>query len=101
MSTGLPGATAAAKNDISPATTLLKEATLPRTILVKAGSAPILSAAEQREALKQKQALIRRLERQEEEILAELGALETEKPGLTRRRWWRARAGNRRPRRRN
>jgi ATP-binding cassette subfamily F protein 3 len=67
---------AAAKNDASPA------APLPRTILVKAGSAPVLSAAEQREVLKQKQTLIRRLERQEEEILAELESLEMEKSAL-------------------
>jgi ATP-binding cassette subfamily F protein 3 len=73
---------------VSPAATLLKEAmlpkeaTLPVTILIKAGSAPVLSAAEQREALKQKQTLIRRLERQEKEILAELGALEAEKAAL-------------------
>jgi ATP-binding cassette subfamily F protein 3 len=55
---------------------------LPQAILIKAGSAPVLSAAEQREALKQKQALIRRLERQEEEILAELEVLEAEKAAL-------------------
>jgi ATP-binding cassette subfamily F protein 3 len=70
------GMTASAGNEISPS------APLPRTILVKAGSAPVLSAAEQREALKQKQTLIRRLERQEEEILAELEALEAEKAAL-------------------
>jgi ATP-binding cassette subfamily F protein 3 len=57
-------------------------ASLPRTILVKAGSGPVLSAAEQRETAKQRQALIRRLERQEAEILAELEALEAEKAAL-------------------
>jgi ATP-binding cassette subfamily F protein 3 len=73
---GDPGVAAVAGSNASPA------APLPRTILVKAGSAPVLSAAEQREALKQKQALIRRLERQEEEILAELETLEAEKAAL-------------------
>jgi ATP-binding cassette subfamily F protein 3 len=69
-------APAAPENDASP------PAPLPGTILIKAGSPPLLSAAEQREALKQKQALIRRLERQEEEILAEIEALEAEKAAL-------------------
>jgi ATP-binding cassette subfamily F protein 3 len=55
---------------------------LPGIILVKAGSGPVLSAAEQRETAKQKQTLIRRLERQEGEILAELEKLETEKTAL-------------------
>jgi ATP-binding cassette subfamily F protein 3 len=67
---------AAVVNDVS------LTALLPRTILVKAGSAPVPSAAERREALKQKQALIRRLERQEREIFAEIEALEAEKAAL-------------------
>jgi ATP-binding cassette subfamily F protein 3 len=57
-------------------------APLPVTIPIKAALSPVLSAAEQREALKQKQALIRRLERREQEILAELDALEAEKAAL-------------------
>jgi ATP-binding cassette subfamily F protein 3 len=52
--------------------------TLPRTILIKAAQ----SAAERREAEKRKQALIRRLTRQEAEILGELEALEAEKTNL-------------------
>ncbi|MDR0452351.1 MAG: ABC-F family ATP-binding cassette domain-containing protein [Treponema sp.] len=54
----------------------------PRAIPAKAGPGPVLSAAGQREALKQKQALIRRLERREAEVLAEIEALETEKAAL-------------------
>jgi ATP-binding cassette subfamily F protein 3 len=70
-------------------------ATLPRTILIKAGSGPassggiapggavaVLSAAEQRERAKQRQTLLRRLERQEQELIAELDALESEKAAL-------------------
>jgi len=52
---------------------------LPKTILVKAGERPPLSAAERRELLKQRQTLTRRLERKEEEILKEMENLETEK----------------------
>ncbi|MDR1127766.1 MAG: ABC-F family ATP-binding cassette domain-containing protein [Treponema sp.] len=74
------GAAAIAGTDISPA------APLPRAVPAEAGPAPVLetvlSAAGQREALKQKQALIRRLERREEEILAELEALEAGKAAL-------------------
>jgi ATP-binding cassette subfamily F protein 3 len=47
-----------------------------------AHSAPPLTAAEQRERDKQRQTAIRRLERQEREILAALEALETEKSQL-------------------
>ncbi|MDR3337206.1 MAG: ABC-F family ATP-binding cassette domain-containing protein [Treponema sp.] len=65
-----------------PETENSNTAQLPRAILVKAGSGPVLGAAEQRETAKQKQTLIRRLERQEGEILAELGKLETEKAAL-------------------
>ena len=52
---------------------------LPRTILVKAGEEPLLSAAERREQEKQRQSLIRRLERQEAEIVRSLEELEKEK----------------------
>ena len=55
---------------------------LPRTILVKAGEPLPLSASERREQEKQRQALIRRLERQEAEILKDLKNLENEKTGL-------------------
>ncbi|MDR1411571.1 MAG: ATP-binding cassette domain-containing protein, partial [Spirochaetaceae bacterium] len=54
----------------------------PRAVPAGADSAPVLNVAGQREALKQKQALIRRLERQEEETLAEIDALEAEKAAL-------------------
>jgi ATP-binding cassette subfamily F protein 3 len=56
---------------------------LPRAILLKAGSgeAPLGSAAH-REQAKQRQALIRRLEREEGEILKRLETLETEKAAL-------------------
>ncbi|MDR2101470.1 MAG: ABC-F family ATP-binding cassette domain-containing protein [Treponema sp.] len=54
--------------------------TPPRAILIKAEGRQ--SAAERREAEKQKQALIRRLTRQEEEILRELEKLEAEKTAL-------------------
>jgi ATP-binding cassette subfamily F protein 3 len=53
---------------------------LPRTILIKNGERQ--SAAERREAEKQKQALIRRIARQEAEILKELEKLEREKAEL-------------------
>jgi ATP-binding cassette subfamily F protein 3 len=49
---------------------------------MRQGQPPVPSAAEQREALKQRQALIRRLERREQEILAEIDALEAEKAAL-------------------
>jgi len=52
---------------------------LPKTILVKAGTEPPLSASERRELDKQRQTVTRRLERREAEILRELEALETEK----------------------
>jgi ATP-binding cassette subfamily F protein 3 len=58
---------------------------VPKTILVKAGSpaaGEYLSAAERREQEKQRQAQIRRLERQEAEILKELEALEARKAEL-------------------
>ncbi|MDR3167924.1 MAG: ABC-F family ATP-binding cassette domain-containing protein [Treponema sp.] len=54
--------------------------TLPKTILIKAPGRQ--SAAERREAEKQKQTLIRRLIRQEGEILRELENLEAEKVKL-------------------
>ncbi|GHT77408.1 hypothetical protein FACS1894130_01600 [Spirochaetia bacterium] len=57
-------------------------APLPKTILIKAGGGSPLGAAESREAAKQRQTAIRRLERQEAEILKELEALETEKAAL-------------------
>jgi ATP-binding cassette subfamily F protein 3 len=47
-----------------------------------AGALPAGGAAERREAEKQKQTLLRRLRRQEEEILREIEALETEKARL-------------------
>jgi ATP-binding cassette, subfamily F, member 3 len=55
---------------------------LPKVILVKAGDQPLLSAAERREQEKQKQALVRRLERQEAETLSAMEKLETEKKRL-------------------
>jgi ATP-binding cassette subfamily F protein 3 len=58
---------------------------LPKTILLKAGSPAAdeyLSMAGRREQEKQRQALIRRLRRQEEEILKSLEALEAEKTRL-------------------
>jgi ATP-binding cassette subfamily F protein 3 len=58
---------------------------LPRTILLKAGdpaAGEYLSAAERREQEKQRQALVRRLRRQEEEILKALETLEAEKARL-------------------
>jgi ATP-binding cassette subfamily F protein 3 len=54
----------------------------PQHILIKAGQERPLSAGERREAEKQKQALTRRLRRQEAEILAALEALEAEKTRL-------------------
>jgi hypothetical protein len=57
-------------------------APLPKSILIKAGGGVPLGAAESREAAKQRQTMIRRLERQEAEILAELEALEAEKAAL-------------------
>jgi ATP-binding cassette subfamily F protein 3 len=55
---------------------------LPKVILVKAGDQPLLSAAERREQEKQKQAIVRRLERQEAETLSAMEKLETEKKRL-------------------
>jgi len=55
---------------------------LPKVILVKAGDEKPLSAAERREQEKQKQALVRRLERQEAETLSAMEKLETEKKRL-------------------
>jgi ATP-binding cassette subfamily F protein 3 len=55
------------------------ERALPKTILVKAGEERPLSASEKRERDKQRQTAIRRLERQEAEILKALEALEAEK----------------------
>jgi ATP-binding cassette subfamily F protein 3 len=52
---------------------------LPKTILIKADGQ---NGAERREAAKQRQALIRRLERQEAEILKALEGLEAEKAAL-------------------
>jgi ATP-binding cassette subfamily F protein 3 len=56
--------------------------TSPRAILIKAGQAGPQSAAERREEEKRKQTLIRRLARQEAEILEELETLEAEKTDL-------------------
>ena len=65
---------AAGDNPGSPGLgTPAREPALPKAILIKAGS------AEQREADKQRQALIRRLERQEGEILKALETLEADK----------------------
>jgi ATP-binding cassette subfamily F protein 3 len=55
---------------------------LPKTILIKVGSTEPLGSAAGREAAKQRQTLIRRLERQEEEILKALETLEAEKARL-------------------
>jgi len=55
---------------------------LPKVILVKAGDERPLSAAERREQEKQKQALVRRLQRQEEETLLVMEKLEIEKKRL-------------------
>jgi ATP-binding cassette subfamily F protein 3 len=69
---------------LSPRTEEMAEK-LPRTILIKA-SAPSrqadLSDAERRTLAKQRQTLIRRLERREEEILTELAAREDEKAAM-------------------
>ena len=58
------------------------EAALPKVILVKPGDTRPLTAGEKRERDKQKQTLIRRLERQEGEILKSLEDLESEKTRL-------------------
>ena len=58
------------------------ENSLPKTILVKAGEERPLSAAEHREKEKARQTLVRRLERQEAEILTALEKLENEKQKL-------------------
>jgi ATP-binding cassette subfamily F protein 3 len=54
----------------------------PQVILIKAGQERPMTAGERRETEKQKQALIRRLQRQEDEILKALAALEAEKAAL-------------------
>jgi ATP-binding cassette subfamily F protein 3 len=54
----------------------------PKIILVKAGESRPLTAGEKRDLDKQKQAAIRRLKRQEEEILKALEELEAEKARL-------------------
>jgi ATP-binding cassette subfamily F protein 3 len=62
----------------------MKAETLPKTILIKA-AAPAgdgLSDTERRAFTKQRQAIVRRLERQEGEILKALEALEAEKTAL-------------------
>jgi ATP-binding cassette subfamily F protein 3 len=69
----------------APETETAPSSALPKTVLLKAGApaaAAYLSAAERREQEKQRQAQIRRLERQEAELLAELESLETEKAKL-------------------
>jgi ATP-binding cassette, subfamily F, member 3 len=55
---------------------------LPKVILVKAGDERPLSASERREQEKQKQGLVRKLERQETETLSAMEKLETEKKRL-------------------
>jgi ATP-binding cassette subfamily F protein 3 len=55
---------------------------LPPHILIKAGESRPQTAGERREAEKQKQALLRRLQRREAEILAALETLEAEKTRL-------------------
>jgi ATP-binding cassette subfamily F protein 3 len=56
---------------------------LPKTVLIKAESAALpLGASAHREMGKQRQALTRRLEREEGEILKDLGELEVEKAAL-------------------
>ena len=55
---------------------------LPKSILIKAGEPSPLSTAEKRVLEKQRQALTRRLERQESVILHEMDKLETEKARL-------------------
>jgi ATP-binding cassette subfamily F protein 3 len=52
---------------------------LPAVILVKAGESRSLTAGEKRERDKQRQTLVRRLERQEGDILKSLENLESEK----------------------
>ena len=54
----------------------------PQTILAPAGEKRPLSAGEKRERDKQKQALVRRLERQEGELLKNIAELENEKAAL-------------------
>ena len=60
----------------------LPSPSLPKSILIKAGQKSPLSAAEQREQDKQRQAIIRRLERREAEILKAMENLESEKTRL-------------------
>ena len=55
---------------------------LPKVILVKSGESRPLTAGEKRELDKQRQTKIRRLERQEAEIIAALETLEAEKTRL-------------------
>jgi ATP-binding cassette subfamily F protein 3 len=54
----------------------------PQVILIKAGQERPMTAGERRETEKQKQAHIRRLQRQEDEILKALATLEAEKAAL-------------------
>jgi ATP-binding cassette subfamily F protein 3 len=65
-----------------PAKALFAGSSLPGNILVKAGQERPLTAGERREQEKQKQTLVRRLRRQEEEILKILEGLEAEKARL-------------------
>ncbi|MDR0312784.1 MAG: ABC-F family ATP-binding cassette domain-containing protein [Treponema sp.] len=60
----------------------LPKTILPNTILIKAGTRPVLSTAERREQEKQRQAIIRRLERQEAEIIKALEDLNADKTRL-------------------
>jgi ATP-binding cassette subfamily F protein 3 len=55
---------------------------LPKTVLIKAGTGPVLSTSERREQEKQRQTIIRRLERQEAEIIKSLEELNAEKTRL-------------------
>ncbi|MCL2381763.1 MAG: ABC-F family ATP-binding cassette domain-containing protein [Treponema sp.] len=79
-----PEAPAAAVSAAAPATTPAGagESSLPKTILVKAGGQPPLGASERREQEKQRQAHIRRLQRQEAEVLKTLEELESAKTRL-------------------
>ena len=73
-----------AQNSVSPCLREMNQEanSLPKTILVKAGEPPPLSASERREQEKQRQSIIRRLQRQETEILKALEELENEKVRL-------------------
>jgi ATP-binding cassette subfamily F protein 3 len=63
-------------------TTEKKPLNLEPVILIKAGQNRPLSAAEEREKQKQRQTIVRRLEREEKEILSLLEKLEKEKAAL-------------------